>query len=349
MPHRKKTRRAIHITAVSIILLLPIVDAPTPVPSKILLFANPYLPIDFLLHLLSLVFGYLNYYVLIPRFFYAKFKLQYALSVFALFLLLAGTPLLVFYEPIIDYVGINENIYIHELVQMRHGFFLFGVVFLYSLTSWTENQRRKTELEIRDAEMRSLKAQVNPHFLFNSLNTIYAQLQFDPKRASDSLIKMSAIMRYVIEASRNTYETLPTTLKYLENYIDLQKQRFENTILVEYQNTTEDIEQYSLAPLLLIPFVENAFKYGLSPQGFCTIVIRVSNEGNLLHLFVENKDYSHLMKDSPLSTGIGIENTQKRLEMLYPGRFELNYGSKNGLYTVNLLLRMDMTNALPKQ
>lgn len=341
MPHRKKTRVALHILVVSIMMLLPIVDAPSLDASKILLWNNPYLPVDFLLHLFCLGFGYINYFFLVPRYFYKPYKIQYFSLLMLMFLLLAVTPVFILSNLVlVKYFGLENNLLIHELNQLRHVFFLFAFAFIYSTMTWMEHKRRDIEHEISDAEMRFLKAQINPHFLFNSLNTIYAQLQFDPQKAGESLVKMSEIMRYVLNAVNNNYEYLNIAIHHVENYIYLQKIRFEHTLKIQFVNRVEDAKEYQIASLLLIPFVENAFKYGISPNGDSTILIELSNEKELLFLRVVNEDFSHL-KDESMSHGIGIFSTRKRLDMLYPGRYSLYTDSKDNHFEILLQIHLE--------
>jgi LytS/YehU family sensor histidine kinase len=346
MPHRKKTRVALHILVVSIMILLPIVDAPSPDASKILLWSNPYLPVDFLLHLFCLGFAYINYFFLVPKFFYKPYKVQYFILVILMFLFLAVTPVFIISNLLlVKYFGLSENILIHELNQLRHVVFLFAFAFIYSTMSWMEHKRRNIEHEISDAELRFLKAQINPHFLFNSLNTIYAQLQFDSQKAGESLVKMSEIMRYVLNAVNNNKEYLNTSIHYLENYIYLQKIRFEHTLNIQFVNRIENPKEYQIASLLLIPFVENAFKYGVSPHGDSTILIELSNQNEQLFLRVLNEDFGHL-KDESMSHGIGIFNTRKRLDMLYPGRYTLSAESRDNHFEVLFQIHLDY---IPKQ
>lgn len=341
MPHRKKTRIALHILVVSIMMLLPIVDAPSPDASKILLWSNPYLPVDFLLHVFCLGFGYINYFFLVPRYFYKPYKIQYFSLLMLIFLFLAVTPVYILSNLfLVRYFGLENNILIHELNQLRHVFFLFAFAFIYSTMTWMEHKRRNIEHEISNAELRFLKAQINPHFLFNSLNTIYAQLQFDPQKAGESLVKMSEIMRYVLNAVNNNKENLNIAIHHLENYIYLQKIRFEDTLNIQFVNRVEDAKEYQIAALLLIPFVENAFKYGISPNGDSTIFIELSNQKEQLFLKVINEDFSRL-KDESMSHGIGIYNTRKRLDMLYPGRYTLSASSTNNHFEVFFQIHLD--------
>jgi LytS/YehU family sensor histidine kinase len=263
-----------------------------------------------------------------------------------MFLFLAVTPVFIISNLLlVKYFGLSENILIHELNQLRHVVFLFAFAFIYSTMSWMEHKRRNIEHEISDAELRFLKAQINPHFLFNSLNTIYAQLQFDSQKAGESLVKMSEIMRYVLNAVNNNKEHLNTSIHYLENYIYLQKIRFEHTLNIQFVNRVENPKEYQIASLLLIPFVENAFKYGVSPHGDSTILIELSNQNEQLFLRVLNEDFGHL-KDESMSHGIGIFNTRKRLDMLYPGRYTLSAESRDNHFEVLFQIHLDY---IPKQ
>lgn len=337
----KNNKLWIHIIAGSAIVLLAVIDSPAPTNRQLLWFRNPFLPVDIILHILTLAFGYLNFYVFMPKLFYKPYKIEYILVITAYFVLMCTIPFLLSNHYIEEYVGIDADIYIHKLIQLRHVFFLFTIIFLYSFITRKEKRSRVLEKEINTAEVRFLRAQINPHFFFNVLNTIYAQMQFDTEKASDSLLKMSQLMRYAIGDNINNKEILGMALEHLENYIDLQKQRFDSTINVDYQNKAKDVDKYKIATLVLLPFVENAFKYGIAPQRISTITIIVENIENNLTLIVINKDYSHLKSDNT-STNIGISNTRKRLNILYPNQYFLKNESKDGKYGVFLSIEMEL-------
>lgn len=338
MPTRRKQTLALHIIACLFLVLMPIVDAPSPNARRILLLNNPYFEIDFVLHVTCVFFGYFNYFVLIPRFFHKPLKIVYTVIVISIFLFICSIPWLIADMPFFDIFQEQDEINIHFVIQIRHVFFLFVTIFLFSLMTWSEQRRRMIERAISTADLRYLKAQINPHFLFNSLNSIYVQLQTNPSAAGNSLVKMSNIMRYIMKSAESNSENLDLAIAYLEDYLSLQEGRFQNTVQVIYKKNIPD-NKYLIAPLLLIPFVENAFKYGINSSEKAIISIDISVAGNALLLEVVNRDYS---KDIvvPASTGIGIDNTRKRLDLLYPGRYSLKIDKEGGLFKVLLRIQL---------
>ncbi|MES2480112.1 MAG: histidine kinase [Bacteroidota bacterium] len=334
----KKTQTiALHSVACILLLLMPIVDAPSPNAKKILLLNNPYFEIDFVLHLVCIVFGYFNYFVLIPRFFHKPLKLVYTVLVLVIFVFICAIPWLISGIPFFDVFQGQDNINIHFVIQIRHVFFLFITIFLFSLMTWSEQRRRMTERAISTADLRYLKAQINPHFLFNSLNSIYVQLQTNPSAAGNSLVKMSNIMRYIMKSAESQSENLNLAIDYLEDYLSLQEGRFQNTIQVIYKKNIPE-NTYQIAPLLLIPFVENAFKYGINPSEKAIISIEIFIKEGELFFEVVNQDYS---KDIvvPASTGIGIANTRRRLDLIYPGRYSLSIDRGGLMFKVLLRIQ----------
>jgi hypothetical protein len=328
-----------HFFASAFLLLMPIIDAPSPKPTALLMLDNPYVVTDFVVHGICVAFGYLNFYLLVPAFFFRKKRVVYSSIVAASFLAICFLPGILARIPKLPFFEERDALQIHIIIQTRHIFFLFMVIFLLSLITRVERRLRLVEQEKSLAEIRYLKAQINPHFLFNTLNSIYSLLQINPSAAGASLIKMSNIMRYMLEASETTYEPLQQAITYLEDYIGLHKERFRNTVEVVY-NFSGSAAGHRLATLLLIPFVENAFKYGVDPAFPSKILISIAVEHNELRIQVKNTDFS-LHQPSHSGTGIGILNTKKRLELLYRDRYRLSIGNRNSIFLVDLSLRLE--------
>ncbi|MFA6152685.1 MAG: histidine kinase [Chitinophagaceae bacterium] len=337
MLNLKRNRIVFHVIVAGITLFMPVLDAPSPKPTALLMLNNPFVGIDFVLHFLCLLFGYFNYVSLVPNLFYRKSKTVYFLVVIFVFALFCLVPDILAHIPFIPYFPDDNELHIHTIIQVRHVFFLFMVILLYGNVTVAEERRRAAENERMIAEMRYLKAQINPHFLFNTLNSIYALLMVNPPEAGKSIIKMSNIMRHILKASENSSEHLSETLDILKDYIDLQKDRFKETIDVEYtvQGSPEGLQ---IAPLLIIPFIENAFKYGINPSEKSKIIIRIELRDNRLKLFVSNKDFQHL--NFIKGSGIGMENTKRRLQLLYPGHYQLDIKKANGMFNVDLQLSL---------
>lgn len=216
-------------------------------------------------------------------------------------------------------------------------FLLGSVSTLLSVSIQTANRLRKVENDQLQAELWQLKAQIHPHFLFNTLNSIYALALRNDERTADTIVKLSEFMRYIIRDAHRDKVPLDTEIDYIANYIDLQKARLLDAIPIDYQLTGEP-GRLQIAPLLLFSFIENAFKYGVSPEEDSRIHIHLTIQGDELLLFVSNRkvQVSQLEK----STGIGLQNTQERLRLLYPTAHQLTIDDSPTHFRIHLMLTL---------
>lgn len=186
---------------------------------------------------------------------------------------------------------------------------------------WYEERRKVQELEKASvqAELQQLKSQLNPHFLFNSLNNIYALISFNPDKAQISLLNLCEMLRYQLyEANR---ETIPVSkeIEFVKSYCNLMSLRFSKNIDIELDLSCES-NNLVIAPLLFIPLVENAFKHGVSPNEKSSVSIKIYIVGGYVQCIVRNSYFPK--KDNDRSgSGIGLENLKRRLELLYPGAY----------------------------
>jgi hypothetical protein len=199
-------------------------------------------------------------------------------------------------------------------------FFLFLVILFLALLLKIRDRWIRAEEEKLHAELAYLKTQINPHFLFNTLNSIYAMALGGSEQTAGAIVHLSSMMRYVLVEAGKEKVPLEKELTYLTDYIQLQKNRFEGSlrVILEINGQPQDKQIY---PLLLIPFVENAFKYGVNPEEPSTIGIRIDIGDAGLDLRVSNHKVAVVPSDNP--GGLGISNTRRRLQLLYPGRHSL--------------------------
>lgn len=197
-----------------------------------------------------------------------------------------------------------------------------------------EKQKAISQQQI-ETELHLLKSQVNPHFLFNTLNSIYSLALTGNARTADSVFKLSTIMRYTLEESQTNFVPLQNELKFINSYIDLQKMRLNQVAKVQF---TQNIEQEDalVAPLLLIPFIENAFKYGISTHTACEVVMRLEQKNNQLYFTCTNQVFKN---QRVASTGTGLQNVKRRLELLYPQKHTLTI-TENHLFTIQLHIEL---------
>jgi LytS/YehU family sensor histidine kinase len=231
----------------------------------------------------------------------------------------------------------NEQIKSRPLSLYGSSMLRFFIVVFVSIMigvseSWQNEQKQRLE-----AELSYLKAQINPHFLFNTLNSIYSLAIKKSDKAPEAIIQLSAIMRYVISESNQVYVSLEKEIEYLSNYIDLQKMRLNPSTKVDF--VVEGIEnKHQIAPLIFIHYIENAFKYGVNTELASTLYFHIYISPQDVSLWVKNTKF---VKDKWMySTKKGLKNSQKHLETLYPGNFDLKITEDDIFFEVNLKITL---------
>lgn len=216
------------------------------------------------------------------------------------------------------------------------GFFIVVSSLLKFAIDWFGNERiqRNLESEKKEMELQFLKSQLNPHFLFNSLNNIYSLAYQKSDKTADAILKLSEIMRYMIYESNDSWVSLSKEIEYVQSFIELQKLRFKDGAAVELTLNGE-IDNQQIVPLILISFVENAFKHGVANDPKDPIRINIIANQKILHFSVTNKKNSH---NKDVMGGVGLNNVERRLQLLYPERYKLNIVNSATHYTSELML-----------
>ena len=211
-----------------------------------------------------------------------------------------------------------------------------------------ESERQEEEKKRTEAELLTLRQQINPHFLFNTLNNIYALIEISPEKAQIVVHELSKLMRYVLYENSGEAVTLNKEITFLENYIELMKIRLSNEVELTFENKIPIENNWQITPMLFVSLVENAFKHGVSPihKSFIHIVFDILDD-NKLTCSIQNSYFPK--NDSDLAgTGIGLENLKRRLEILYPDVHEFHSGELNGIYysriVVPLLIDKNVNN-----
>lgn len=277
-------------------------------------------------NMLAVIVFYVNYYLLIPRFVFHGKYLRYV--IYALAMVAAG----LFCPSLINLVS-DKFFYAVSLPAAFHLIMgpliiMFGMSFALAFAlrfsgEWQRMRQEKTEMqnEMRTAELMSLKKQLNPHFFFNTLNGIYAMIIKNSPLASKAVLHLSNMMRYVLYDSDCSSIDLSREVKYITDYIEMQKMRLTDNNHVHFSISGE-LENTAILPLTFIPFVENAFKYGISSDDDTHIVIAIERGLQCLTFTCSNDIMAN--KQQATHSGIGIKNTRKRLEMTYPGKHQLH-------------------------
>ncbi len=301
------------------------------------------------IYLLLLAFFYLNFYVFIPRVYFKKKTIAYYSILFvALLLFLLVSKLLD--GPMEAFMYHDNQVpmdcpdrMVHAPGEMPGGMHPVGpppvlVFIIGTIVSLLLSIRKRLETaenEKVQAELSLLKAQINPHFLFNTLNNIYSLALTNDERTADSVIQLSEIMRYIMENSNENIISLTLEISYLNNYISLQKSRLGNTAKIRY-SVNGDLNGKNIAPLILISFIENAFKHGVNPDENSEIDLQISITDTELRLRVSNNKVSTVQTEH----GLGMRNTIDRLELLYPQKHQLSITETKESYTVELMLQL---------
>jgi LytS/YehU family sensor histidine kinase len=210
---------------------------------------------------------------------------------------------------------------------------------------WYEKERLAKELEKvnTETELKYLKSQINPHFLFNSLNSIYALSLQKSDLAPDLILKLSDILRYLLYDGSEKKVSLAQELKYLKSYLELEKVRHGSRMDLEIE-VTGDTDKEEIAPMLLIPFVENSFKHGLGKdmsKGYVKVLVDAA-DGNLKFAIANSKPIngSEVSSKKGYKGGIGLINVKKRLKLLYPNKHTLNVDSSDKEFQVTLNIKL---------
>lgn len=309
------------------------------------IFTGPRLPNNILL----VAVFYINYYLIIPRFYFQKFYLfvtAFVLIAFAaLFyvnynitinmeqkMLAAGG------SPGIPQAGYNTVQNTFRYLGPDYNLFMLIIVLVLSFSFRIYGQMRKLNNEKLNTEISFLKAQINPHFLFNTLNSIYALTLSNSESAPEAVVKLSGIMRYAISDTAKELVSIEREITYISNYIDLQKLRTGGNVKIDSQ-IKGSASGKLIAPFILIPFVENAFKYGINPEEESDIQVNIWLDKKKVMMGVHNKKV-FIRKDKETGTGLGIQTTIQRLQMVYPGKHSLTIDDNEKNFNVSLEIEL---------
>jgi hypothetical protein len=337
----------IHIAAWACFLLLPFVFYPRPREREYSFFAERYFSTYFIVNSLFIIaFYYLNTHLIIPKLLDQKKFLSYTLIIFALLVFYGFLPR-IYHALFGDLLpqppqsGRPPRTRNPPLVNSGN-IAIFLMVFVFStgikvINQWLQSEQRTKEIanEKLQAELSFLKAQINPHFLFNTLNNIYALASSQSEHTAAAVMKLSSIMRYVLSEARNDLVPLEKEILFTSHYIELQKMRLTDKTSIDF-TIKGDPAGRQIAPLLLLPFVENAFKYGISTREWSPIRILLEINKDSLYFSISNHKHLNTSLRMADNTGIGISNTKRRLDLLYDGRYELIIDDKTNEFSVHL-------------
>lgn len=339
----------LHLIGWMLLLLLPLLTGP---PATSLHFVISAIHVALLA-----IFFYFNMFYLIPNYLSSKRLFNY-ISLCVLSIVIVST-LIISVRQLMkgdDYFkpGFRpppmEEFRGHRMKHDRNGFgkdiipSLISVLFIFALsTSFktiseylnTEKKQNQSEKEKLNSELSFLKSQVSPHFLFNTLNNIYSLASIKSDDTAPTIMKLSDMLRYMLYESEKEKVAIMKEVEYLKSYMELQKLRLPEDVRIDF-NVQLDNGQLMIAPMLLIPFIENAFKHGISYSvpSFIEITIRSIKESIILTV----KNTVNSNKDKDENSGIGLQNVRRRLELLYSGKHSLKLKTGDALFEINLTL-----------
>ncbi|MEO8762835.1 MAG: histidine kinase [Ginsengibacter sp.] len=312
-----------------------------------LVFYNAYLVRDFLFFVqvslfmpVSIALVYLNFYILIPYFLYRKKYLYYTL-LFSLSLLAAS-----FCDQLLKdfYIHMGAKLFTYSAGYTFQSlfsesislFYLSGFTTAVKLSkNWIQNQQlmKEKEKQYLETELNFLKSQIQPHFFFNTLNNLYSLTLKKSDLAPEVVLKLSALMSYMLYESNAPKVPLTKEVTYLQNYLDLEKLRFGQRLSITFEIEGQ-IEDVCIPPMILILFLENSFKHGVK-NNLSKIHIEISllvQEGFLFFSVKNPFDKNAL----PGTTGIGLKNARRRLELLYGNNYQLGLLEEQNEFVVSL-------------
>lgn len=301
--------------------------------------------------LLLVFFFNFAYYGLLPRYFSGKKRSFFSLTILAFVAYLTlSVGIELYLNPWFKKVG-QETVEEHKRPDIPMMFLLippfvislslFGVAATSRGFAAFENKKKAEEEANRrrlEAEIALLKSQINPHFLLNTLNNLSALSLTEPEKTTDALFRLSELVSYILYECASPSVPLVRDLEFLKGYIALQRLRMPPNVDLQVTLPEEVPETIAIEPMVLIPFIENAFKHGMTTQRPCEILIDLQLNNYQLILMVENEVFPPKQQHSGNPSGVGMVNTHQRLEHTYAGRHQLNVQKDEHRHSVELIL-----------
>jgi two-component system, LytTR family, sensor kinase len=236
-------------------------------------------------------------------------------------------------------------------MRPRIVFFVFNLILAYSISTayyfvveWFRNVQLKADLKYQqvESELKYLKSQINPHFLFNTLNNIYTLCYLKDDKAAPAVMKLSEMMRYMLHDSNTSLIELEREIQFIRSYLELQQLKKDTPMRISFE-TSGVKGMHKIAPLLLISFFENCFKHGdieTNSDGWINANLHVDNTGEMKLTISNSKRHKEAMNE--MRSHVGLENVKKRMSMLYDGRHQLDICDDRNQYHVHLTLKLDV-------
>lgn len=306
----------------------------------------------------SLLIGifYINFFYLIPRVLF-----QNKILVFLLINFIAGLAcisILMIYDDWVNMQELMHKVYRPDVLytpRPRNYYWDISSLLIFFMavgisTSIASVQKWQSEEELRleqkqqqiNSELTYLKAQINPHFFFNTLNNIYSLTNIDIEKAKTALLKLSRMMRYVLYETEKTHTLLSKEIDFIKDFIELMRLRLSSKVNLEIE-IPDKFEEASIAPMLILPFIENCFKHGVSSQQESKITILLQVDQKKLILITKNCIFKSIENTPEGNTsGIGLQNTKRRLDLLYGNSYDLLIEDGNFENQYHVILKINL-------
>ena len=298
--------------------------------------------LEILIKILPLVFFSIPFFYFNSDFLINKFLKKGNISGYILSLLLLFLIFLISYYLIKDYLIDKYPIRIYDSRTLFPVLFIISMSTLYGFIIFMIRQARTNQEEQEErlrSELSFLRSQISPHFIFNVLNSIVYLIRSKSKNAERVTLELSELIRYMLYDSDNKHVMLESEVKYLTNYVELQKIRFGEDVKITLK-LEGDFSNKTIEPMLLIPFVENAFKHGVGYVLKPLIDIDIICFGNKFVFKVKNKVGPETSDEKEPNSGIGLKNVKRRIELLYPNTHKLEIIQNNGYFESELNIEL---------
>lgn len=284
----------------------------------------------------------INFY-LFPKYFYKKKYLQ-----FSIYVILLLTAVLLIEELVIEKIffpdtrGSNFSNVLYTLIDIIPPIIILsGFKFAWDAVA-RQKQLDELKIMVKESELQFLKTQINPHFLFNNLNNLYVLAVEESKKTPEVILALSSLLRYMLYECKAAYVSLIKEIEQLENFIRLGEMQIEGRGTVTVTNSITKKDNYNIAPLILVVFIENAFKHSASSTTEAITIaidLSITTEGTLK--FLCKNTFQKESNTSSLSQGIGLQNVKKRLDLIYPDQYQLDISNTEMEFRVQLELQLN--------
>lgn len=308
-------------------------------PMRLLVFVKELINVFFFMFIV-----YFNLYYLVPNYLRTNHGINYAIALVLSAIVLTPIKTLVFFLIFTDPSGIQSS-FVSKQGSIFAQLLFYGAVstIFQIILDWQKGSVEKMELQHKntETELNFLKSQINPHFLFNTLNNLYALTLKKSDLAPEIVLKLSEMMRYMLYECNEEEVPLRKEVNYLQNYLELEKLRQKKNMDIDFL-VSGIIKDQKIAPLMFIPFLENSFKHGVNNQlegGYVKILLKIKE--NELQFSIDNSKAESTPKPyGKKSGGIGLVNVKRRLDLLYPNSHTLNIKDSPNNYYVDLKIKL---------